>query len=51
MSAIFLSNVTGRCRECGYEAHQIDASREHAIQVVTEAVERHMAEEHPEVEA
>lgn len=41
-----LVTVTGKCPHCEVRKHQI-SSVEHALQVVSDAIERHVAEEHP----
>lgn len=43
---LVLSHAKATCSECGHVVHQIDASREHAVEVVREAMEHHIAEAH-----
>lgn len=45
---IGLARCKATCSICGVVKHQIDGTRERAEQVVREAMERHVAEEHPE---
>lgn len=46
---IALARVRATCNLCGVVKSQIDGTRERAEQVVREAMERHVAEEHPGV--
>lgn len=41
--------LTGTCPHCGERKNQIDTSKEHAIEVLEAAFERHIAEAHPTV--
>ena len=43
---IRLVTVKATCPDCGVVKSQIDTSREHAIEVVTTAMTRHMEEAH-----
>jgi len=43
-----LVKVTGECPFCDVRKHQIDGTRERAERIVTEALDRHVAEAHPE---
>lgn len=43
-----LYQATASCRFCAHQSHQLDADREHAYVVVVEAMNKHIAESHPE---
>lgn len=45
--SIVLSAVKANCPHCAFTSSQI-SDRDHAIQVVTEAMEKHIADEHPD---
>lgn len=49
MSGLGVVQVTAKCPHCDVRKHQIDFSEEHAIQVVSDAMEAHISEAHPEV--
>jgi hypothetical protein len=44
--SVILSTVRARCPHCDYTVSQIDASKQHAIDVVTVAMERHLMDRH-----
>lgn len=46
---ISLARCKATCHICGAVKFQIDSSRERAAQVVMDAMERHFAEEHPDI--
>jgi hypothetical protein len=46
---ITLIKATGKCPHCDVRKHQIDCTQERAIQVVSDAIEHHIREEHPEL--
>lgn len=46
--SLALVSVHADCPICGVRRGQIDTSRERAIQVVTDAMKAHIAQEHPE---
>ena len=50
MSTVVLSSAKATCpvEGCGVVKSQIDSTRERAIQVVTDAMNRHIDEEHPD---
>lgn len=48
MNGIRLVRVTGECPHCGVKKHQIDGTEERALQVVRDAIARHVAEAHPD---
>lgn len=48
MSGFGLVRVTGKCPHCEERRHQIDGTQERAVQVVSDAIEKHIAEAHPE---
>ena len=50
MSTVILSSATASCpvEGCGVKKSQIDSTRERAIQVVTDAMNRHIEEAHPD---
>ena len=45
---IRLVQVTGKCPHCEVRKHQISGTKEHAMQVVSDAIAHHVAEAHPE---
>lgn len=51
MTSVSLCHVSAKCPEpdCKYEAHQFDPSsaRDHAVEVVTAAMNAHLEAEHP----
>jgi len=46
-----LVQVTAQCPHCDVRKHQIDGTEERALQVVRDAIARHVQEVHPEIEA
>jgi hypothetical protein len=44
--SITLTSYSAQCPFCPVRKHQIDGSQERAIQVVRDAINRHVAEEH-----
>ena len=47
MSALTLTIASATCPKCGFKVSQID-QRERAVAVVTEGMNKHMAEHHHE---
>ena len=47
--SISLRHYRASCPYCEYAVNQIDASDEHAVKVVSEAMERHLAEVHGDI--
>lgn len=43
-----LAQVTGQCPHCDVRKHQIDSDQDRAMKIVSDAIERHVAETHPE---
>lgn len=48
MSGVRLVQVSGKCPHCDVKKHQIDGTEERAMQVVSDAIERHIQEAHPD---
>lgn len=50
MTAVVLTSATAKCpvEGCSVTKSQIDSTRERAVQVVTDAMNRHIEEEHPD---
>lgn len=49
VGAVVLARCKATCHVCGAVKFQIDSTRERAQQVVIEAMEKHLAEEHPDL--
>jgi hypothetical protein len=48
-AGVSLVKVTGECPFCDVRKHQIDGTLERAQRIVAEALDRHVAEVHPDV--
>lgn len=46
---IILHQATVECAHCPRKFHQIDSTEERALQIVRDAIARHLRESHPEV--
>lgn len=49
VSGIRFVKIGAQCPHCDVRKHQIDTSEEHAIQVVQDAMDRHIEEAHSDV--
>lgn len=48
MSGLSLVQVSGKCPYCDVRKHQIDTTQERAMQVVSDAIDAHVRDMHPE---
>lgn len=51
MTGIRLVKATAKCPHCDVRKHQIDGTEERALRIVTEAIEAHVREAHPDEHA
>lgn len=48
--SIVMRHYRASCHYCAHVVNQIDASDEHGVKVVSEAMERHLAETHRDID-